>query len=68
MLGGCEGMRGCMLSRAGVGRDLHETSLSGTLPESVGEMTRLSLLTLYSTSLSGTLPESVGEMTGLSDL
>ena len=42
MLGGCEGMRGCMLSRAVVGRDLFSTRLSGTLPESVGEMTGLS--------------------------
>ena len=42
LLGGCEGMRGCMLSRAGVGRAVYSTSLSGTLPESVGEMTGLS--------------------------
>eukprot|EP01044_Picomonas_judraskeda_P006518 COSAG03_NODE_652_length_6449_cov_3.581732_7_plen_38_part_00 len=37
-------MGGCMLSRAGVGRYLYSTSLSGTLPESVGEMTGLSYL------------------------
>ena len=44
LLGGCEGMRGCMLSRAVVGRALYNTRLSGTLPESVGEMTGLSYL------------------------
>eukprot|EP01044_Picomonas_judraskeda_P002936 COSAG03_NODE_226_length_10318_cov_14.007925_2_plen_1266_part_00 len=44
---------------------LSSTSLSGTLPESVGQMTGLSRLGLDTTSLSGTLPESVGEMTGL---
>ena len=44
LLGGCEGMRGCMLSRLGVGRWMYSTSLSGTLPESVGEMTGLSEL------------------------
>ena len=44
LLGGCEGMRGCMLSRAVVGRYLHSTSLSGTLPESVREMAGLSYL------------------------
>jgi hypothetical protein len=41
LLSGCEGMPGCMLSRVGVGRSLFSTSLSGTLPESVGEMTGL---------------------------
>ena len=33
-----------MLSRAGMGMHLYSTSLSGTLPESVGEMTGLSEL------------------------
>ena len=41
---GCDGMGGCMLTLAGVGRDLSLTSLSGTLPETMGEMTGLSEL------------------------
>ncbi len=44
LFAGCEGMGGCTLSRAGVGRALFWTKLSGTLPESVGEMTGLSQL------------------------
>ena len=41
LLRGCEGMRGCMLSRLGVSRDLYNTRLSGTLPQSAGQMTAL---------------------------
>eukprot|EP01043_Picozoa_sp_COSAG02_P028882 COSAG02_NODE_1772_length_10984_cov_8.166651_10_plen_47_part_00 len=41
---GCDGMGGCMLARAGVGRGLDTTSLSGTLPETMGDMTGLSEL------------------------
>ena len=42
MLSGCEGVRGCVLSGLGAGRYLFSTRLSGTVPESVGEMTGLS--------------------------
>eukprot|EP01043_Picozoa_sp_COSAG02_P004993 COSAG02_NODE_133_length_34692_cov_83.845229_6_plen_931_part_00 len=37
----------------GAGRILYSTSLSGTLPESVGEMTRLSTVDLHGTRVSG---------------
>ena len=39
---GCDDMGGRMLTLAGVGRDLTSTSLSGTLPETMSEMTGLS--------------------------
>ena len=38
---GCDGMGGCMLTLAGVGRYLQSTSLSGTLPDTMGGMTGL---------------------------
>ena len=34
--------RGCGVSSVGAGRDLHLTALSGTLPESIVQMTGLS--------------------------
>ena len=33
--------RGCGVSIVGAGRDLYSTALSGTLPESIGQMTGL---------------------------
>ena len=53
MLSGCKGVRGCVLSGLGAGRYLHSTSLSGTVPESVGEMSALVQLDAHSTLLSG---------------
>eukprot|EP01044_Picomonas_judraskeda_P029329 COSAG03_NODE_10110_length_671_cov_3.786713_1_plen_63_part_01 len=53
MLSGCEGVRGCVLSGLGAGRYLFSTRLSGTLPESVGEMSALVQLDAHSTLLSG---------------
>ena len=36
--------RGCGVSTVGAGRYLHSTALSGTLPESIGQMTELSVM------------------------
>jgi hypothetical protein len=44
---------------------LYQTGLSGTLPDSVGGMTRLYDLNLHQTGLSGTLSDSVVGMTAL---
>ena len=47
-VGAADGMGGCVADMlilcSGVGRVLYSTSLSGTLPESVGEMAGLSEL------------------------
>ena len=36
--------RGCGVSIVGAGRSLHSTALSGTLPESIGQMTGLGIM------------------------
>eukprot|EP01079_Euglenida_sp_SAG-EU17-18_P013013 gene13013-biopygen8042 len=48
--------------------DLHNSQLSGTLPEALGQMTALTDLYLYGNQLSGTLPEALGQMTALTHL
>ena len=41
---------------------LHSTGLSGTLPQSLGNLQQLSRMELYETMISGTLPSSMGNL------
>ena len=48
--------------------DANGENLSGTLPDSVGEVDRLRVLSLLTNNLSGTIPESIGQLTQLTNL
>ncbi|PAN35606.1 hypothetical protein PAHAL_6G221300 [Panicum hallii] len=47
---------------------LHYNKLSGSIPYSVGEMTRIRSLWLQANTLSGVLPDSIGNCTKLEEL
>eukprot|EP01052_Picozoa_sp_SAG31_P056407 SAG31_NODE_16136_length_721_cov_1.504823_1_plen_87_part_00 len=44
------------------------TQLSGTIPDSFGLLTALTILALESTHISGTIPDSLGNLTALTTL
>ncbi|MBO1352143.1 MAG: putative Ig domain-containing protein, partial [Hormoscilla sp. GUM202] len=48
--------------------ELNRNSLSGTLPEELGDLSNLQKLRLQSNSLSGTIPSELGELGNLQDL
>ena len=48
--------------------DLHNNSLSGTIPHEIGKLRNLSLLALSRNQLSGPIPFSIGSLTSLSKL
>ncbi len=47
---------------------LSSNNLSGSIPESIGNLSNLSYLYLYSNSLTGSIPESIGNLSNLSYL
>ena len=46
----------------------YSLGLSGEIPESIGELTKLTQLGLKDNSLSGEIPESIGNLTNLAQL
>ena len=52
-----------------VGRlDLHKNQLKGAIPDSLGNLSNLTLLNLRNNQLTGAIPESIGKLTNLSKL
>ncbi|OUM58041.1 hypothetical protein PIROE2DRAFT_16801, partial [Piromyces sp. E2] len=57
----CEGSRVIQLN-------LTNKNINGPIPESIGELTELQVLSLDKNKLSGTIPESIGQLTELQEL
>ncbi|MBR1542986.1 MAG: leucine-rich repeat domain-containing protein [Bacteroidaceae bacterium] len=51
-----------------IGLSLYSVTSSGTIPESIGDLTDLQSLDLSYNSLTGVIPESIGNLTNLTDL
>lgn len=48
--------------------DLHTNNLSGELPDSIGDLSNLTVMKLYGNSLTGSIPISIHSLTGLTFL
>ena len=58
----------CGNSNQVIALSLHDNQLSGSIPESLGQLTSLTFLSLDNNQLTGSIPESLGHLTSLTVL